>query len=129
MLTQKAVDEDEEQLRGLARELTEDQRKVFYQDLKDQLRDPDTYAALNWFFIAGLHHFYLGRWLMGLFDLAIFTLGFLLILGGQTWLGLVLIFLVSCWELWALFRAQIIVQDWNNRIFRKLLIRRGISGR
>lgn len=127
MLHQRDVDAEEECLREQANSLPDEQRKAFYCDVKRQLRDPDTYAALNWFFLAGLHHFYLGRWGRGLFNLAVFLAGVVLIILQQIWLGIALIVLVSVWELWALFRAQIIVQNWNNQLYRRLLGRYGVQ--
>lgn len=126
MLNQQDVNAEEERLRQLANTLSDEQRKEFYRDVKRQLRDPDTYAVFNWFFLAGLHHFYLGRWGRGLLNLAVFLLGVALIIVQLVWLGITLIVLVSVWELWALFRAQIIVQDWNNQLYRRLLKRYGI---
>lgn len=123
MLKQQEVDAEEERLSELARQLPEAQRKAFYQEVKRELRDPDTYAALNWFFIAGLHHFYLGRWVRGIVDLGLFLFGVALIIAQLTWPGVALILLVSAWELWALFRSQIIVQDWNNKLYQRLLSR------
>ncbi|MAT52813.1 MAG: hypothetical protein CMK32_16675 [Porticoccaceae bacterium] len=121
MLHQRDVDADEERLRTAVAALKDEQRRVFYERARNRLRDPDTYAALNWFFLAGLHHFYLGRWWLGLLDLGVFLLGVVLIVAGLVWPGIGLILCVSVLELWALFRAQIIVQDWNNRIYRSLL--------
>lgn len=123
MLNQRDVNAEEERLRALAAALPDAQRKAFYQEAKRRLRDPDTYAVLNWFFLAGLHHFYLGKWEWGLLNLAVFTAGIVLMFIQSVWLGLGLILLVSAWELWALFRSQIIVQDWNNRLYRDLLER------
>lgn len=123
MLNQRDVNAEEERLRALAAALPDAQRKAFYQESKRRLRDPDTYAVLNWFFLAGLHHFYLGKWEWGLLNLAVFTAGIVLMFIQSVWLGLGLILLVSAWELWALFRSQIIVQDWNNRLYRDLLER------
>jgi len=37
--------------------------------------------------------------------------------------GVILLAIVYSWELWQLFRSQIIVQDWNNRLYRDLLRR------
>ena len=121
MLHQRDVDAEEERLRTAVAALKDEQRRVFYERARHRLRDPDTYAALNWFFLAGLHHFYLGRWWLGLLDLGVFLLGVVLIVAGLVWPGIGLILCVSVLELWALFRAQIIVQDWNNRIYRSLL--------
>jgi TM2 domain-containing membrane protein YozV len=123
MLDKKAVAAEEERLREEANRLPPASRKAFYQEVSEQLKDPDTYAALNWFFVAGLHHFYLGRWWNGLADLVIFLVGVALIVAGFAVLGVAVILLVSAWELWALFRSQVIVQDWNNKLYRRALER------
>ncbi|MGP9799575.1 TM2 domain-containing protein [Rheinheimera sp. NSM] len=121
MLEQQQVDAEEERLRVLAAALPDQQRQQFYQQLKRELRDPDTYAALNWCFLAGLHHFYLGQWRRGLFNLLVFIAGLVLLFSPWPWLGVVLIVLISVVELWALFRSQIIIQHRNNQIMRRLL--------
>jgi TM2 domain-containing membrane protein YozV len=125
MLNQREVDAEEERLRALAAALPEARRKTFYEEAKRKLRDPDTYAVLNWFCLAGLHHFYLGKWGWGLLNLAVFAAGIVLMVVYSVWLGCALILLVTAWELWALFRAQSIVQDRNNRLYRDLLRRHG----
>jgi hypothetical protein len=48
-------------------------------------------------------------------------MGVFLIIGGQWPIGVGLIVVMSLLELWALFRAQIIVQDYNNRLSRQIL--------
>ena len=116
MLNQEKVDNDEEELRKKIQTLDDESKREFYKIVKTKVKDPDTYAALNWFFIAGLHHFYLGKWLMGLIDLSAFIVGVLLIFLGQLELGVFIILFISVIELWALFRSQIIVQDWNNKV-------------
>ena len=123
MLNQQQVDTEEEQLREQAAALPDEQRNVFYQQLKPLLRDPDTYATLNWCFIAGLHHFYLGQWQRGLVNLLVFTVGIALLFTPLFLLGIAMLILISVAELWALFRAQIIIQDWNNQIMQRLLQR------
>tara|TARA_R110002126_G_scaffold85942_2_gene207610 strand:- start:1371 stop:1742 length:372 start_codon:yes stop_codon:yes gene_type:complete len=123
MLNQQQVDAEEEQLREQVAALPDEQRKVFYQQLKPLLRDPDTYATLNWCFLAGLHHFYLGLWGRGLFNLLVFVLGVALLFTPLILVGIALLVLISVVELWALFRAQIIIQDWNNQLIRRLLQR------
>ncbi len=127
MLRQAEVDVEEDRLRGLASSLPDDKRSAFFRELKQELKDPDTYAVLNWFFLTGLHHFYLGRWLLGAIDLGLFLVGIVLVIYGEIWLGLGLILLVTLAELWALFRAQIIVQDWNNQVYSRLLSRYGLN--
>jgi len=123
MLKQEEVDAEEESLRKAARELSEEQRAEFYRQAGKVVKDPDTYAALNWFFIAGLHHFYLGRWRWGLIDLGALVVAIGCFLVGLVWPAVVLLLIVYSWELWQLFRSQIIVQDWNNRLYRDLLRR------
>lgn len=123
MLNQQQVEAEEELIREQVAALPDEQRKVFYQQLKPLLRDPDTYATLNWCFLAGLHHFYLGQWGRGLFNLLVFVVGVALLFTPLLLAGIALLVLISVAELWALFRAQIIIQDWNNQIMRRLLKR------
>ena len=121
MLDQATVERDEAELSAAVSALSDPQRAEFYTRVKPRLRDPDTYAALNWFFITGIHHFYLGRWIRGGIDLLGFLLGVVLILMGEWALGLLLILAISVIELWELFRSQIIIQHWNNQIYREEL--------
>ena len=125
MLNQEKVDENEEELRKKIQSLDDDTKRKFYKIVKKKVKDPDTYAALNWFFITGLHHFYLGKWLMGFIDLSVLVVGILLMFLGQFELGFFLIVLISLIELWALFRSQIIIQDWNNQIQWKVINKLG----
>ena len=125
MLRQQDIDDEEERLREIAGALPGEQRRAFYREVSRELRDPDTYAALNWFFLVGLHHFYLHRWVRGAVNLGVFLLGVGLLFAQQFFDGIALIVLISVLELWALFRSQIIVQDWNNRVYRRLLERHG----
>lgn len=124
MLKQEDVDAEEESLRKAIRELSEEQRADFYRHAGKAVKDPDTYAALNWFFIAGLHHFYLGRWQWGLIDIGALFVAIGCFAAGQVWAGVALLIVIYSWELIQLFRSQIIVQDWNNRLYRDLLRRR-----
>jgi TM2 domain-containing membrane protein YozV len=121
LLNKDDVERQEEALRKEIMMLSDESRVIFYSAVKKKLKDPDTYAALNWFFVAGLHHFYLGKWIRGLFDLITFILGVGLIIAGHVDVGLALVVIISIIELWALFRSQIIIQDWNNQTYRNEL--------
>lgn len=121
MLSNDEVEQQEEALRKEIMMLSDESKIIFYSTVKKKIKDPDTYAALNWFFVAGLHHFYLGKWIRGLFDLITFILGLALIIAGHVEIGLALIFVISIIELWALFRSQIIIQDLNNQTYRNEL--------
>lgn len=109
--------EEEEQLRKQVRELSTEQRKQFYQLQEKQIKDPDTYAVLNYFFVAGLHHFYLRKYLWGSIDLTLMIVGILTFPIG----GFVLLILLVLLELPQLFMSQRIVQRYNNQVMRDCL--------
>jgi len=121
MLSQDEVNRREEELRQELRELPDDQRKRFYELAEIRVRDPDTYAVLNYLFIAGLHHFYLGKWVRGLFNLAVFVGGVTLLFTEMIRIGLGMILAITVVELYALFRAELIASDHNNRVTEKIL--------
>jgi TM2 domain-containing membrane protein YozV len=121
MLKQNEVDAREEELRLAVRELPDERRKAFYERAEKELKDPDTFAVLNYLFIAGLHHFYLGRWLRGLINLLVFGAGVYLMYLEQWKNGLIIIGIITALELYALFRSQIIVKYYNNRIAADIL--------
>jgi len=121
MLSQETVDQEEELIRQAASQLSDNKRKIYFSIVKKQIKDPDTYAVLNWFFIAGLHHFYLNNWVQGVVDLAIFLVGVILIFAGMEWFGILMILGISIIELYALFRSQIIVKNYNNQVMRNAI--------
>jgi len=121
MLKQDEVDAREEALRLAVRELPDEKRKAFYECAEHELKDPDTFAVLNYLFIAGLHHFYLGHWFRGLINLAVFGGSVYLMYLGQWQNGLILFGIITLLELYALFRSQIIVKDYNNNTSSDIL--------
>lgn len=112
------LQEEEEQLRQQVRELGPEQRKLFYKLQEQQSKDPDTYAALNYFFVAGLHHFYLRKYIWGSIDLTLMIIGIVTFPLG----GFVLLILLVLLELPQLFMAQRIVQRYNNQVMRDCLL-------
>lgn len=121
MLNREAVEQEEERLRQRLAALPDARRKAVYRALQKRLKDPDTYAALNWFFMGGLHHFYLRRWGRGLADIGLVLFGLALLFTPLFVLGLLCWAGVAIWELANLFRSQVIVQDWNNQLTAALL--------
>lgn len=121
MLNQAEVDAREEELRLAIRELPDTKRKAFYERAEHELKDPDTFAVLNYLFIAGLHHFYLGRWFRGLINLAVFSGSVYLIYLGQWRNGFIVFGIITALELYALFRSQIIVKNYNNNTSSEIL--------
>jgi len=128
VLKRQEVESREEQLRLRIRELPDDLKQLYYRQAKSRIKDPDTYAVLNYLGVAGLHHFYVGRWSRGFVNISIFTLG--LLLAGIGLVKLELIYMaigaialaaVLLAELPALFNSQLIIQDHNNGIMQQLL--------
>ena len=54
-LRKEDVANREEAIRQRVGSLEPSLRKTYYQRVGKQIRDPDTYAVLNYFFLAGLH--------------------------------------------------------------------------
>jgi len=121
VLDQATVQAEEESLRVDVAALPDEQRKQFYAIVKKNLKDPDTFAVLNYLFVTGLHHFYLGYWLRGTINVIAFIGGISLIASGLWTIGLGVIVGVSVLEVYALFRSQLIVQDYNNQVMRNNL--------
>lgn len=111
---------DEERIRKMVRELADDKRSRFFREVEKQLKDPDTYATLNFLFIAGLHHFYLGKWVRGFINLGIFLTGFVMLFTSLAGVGLLLLIVITAVELKALFQSQTVVQDYNNGVMERI---------
>ena len=119
MLNAEAIENDTNKLRDDIAGLSDAERAEYYRGIKPLLRDPDTYATLNYLLISGLHRFYLGQYFAGSIEL-LCTIAGIALLFVEPLLGIALVVLVSLIELWALFRSQAIVQDFNNRAGRRL---------
>ncbi|GAD02341.1 hypothetical protein [Agarivorans albus] len=121
MLNREQVEQRQEQLREQIALLPQEQRKHFYQLWQKQVKDPDSYAVLNYLLLAGLHHFYLGKWLRGAVNLVISIIAILLVALGAGLLGLGLLVAITIVELPALFRSELVVLDYNNQQMQQLL--------
>jgi TM2 domain-containing membrane protein YozV len=120
MKSKETIQVDEERIRKWVRELPDDKRLQFFQQTEQALKDPDTYAVLNYLFIAGLHHFYLGKWLRGCINLSVFITGAVLLFMHFTAAGLLLLTGITVIELKDLFYSQLVVQDYNNEAMEKI---------
>jgi TM2 domain-containing membrane protein YozV len=122
MVDNERMEEAEERLRNLIHALPQETKQEYYRRIRRRTKDPDTYAALNWSLIAGLHHFYLGNWLRGVIDLATLITGLALTFWTEWVLaGILLIAVLSLFELWELFNSQMIVRRHNLEQSRRLL--------
>lgn len=121
-MSAREAEAEEERLRVAVRTLSDDQRRRFYDIATPRLRDPDTYAVLNWSLLAGMHHFYLGRWLRGSATLLCFIGGVAALFSDALrWPALLVLLLILVIELSELFRSQTIVRNHNNRVMARSL--------
>ncbi len=118
-LRKEDVADREEAIRKRVAALEPSLRKTYFKRVAKQIRDPDTYAVLNYFFLAGLHHMYLGKWLRGLVNLVVLLTGIGLMIVGMP--GYWLIVFILLVELMALFRSEVIVNDHNNNVSERIL--------
>ena len=121
MTTDEAL-QKEESLRVRASELEDSKRKIYYARLNKLLKDPDTYAVLNWIFLAGLHHFYLRNYLRGSINLFVFIIGLILLFNSYFLYGSIVIGVILVTELYELFFSQSIVLEYNNKVSEQILL-------
>ena len=114
---------EEERLRGEIAKLPNDLKKQYYNIEKSNIKDPDTYAVLNWFFVAGLHHFYLGNNSRGLFNAVVMLVGLLTI--QFFYVGIILIIGIMLFEVPQLFYCQKIVHEYNVNVMKDALVEVG----
>lgn len=106
------LEKNEEQLRKQVNALPETQKKAFYKLQSERLKDPDTYATLNFFFLGGFHHCYLGKYTLFAIELTLLTLSMIGFFLGYPSLLCILILLVI-YELPQLFFSQKIARQHN----------------
>ena len=113
---------EENQLREQIASLSVEQKRQYYAQELQYIKDPDTYAALNWVFIAGLHHFYLGKWQRGLVNLVLMFTGLFFYFSGIFSLfGAVIVLFVFLIELPQLFMSENVIHRYNNQLMKELL--------
>ncbi|MCF7484258.1 hypothetical protein L3V31_21465 [Vibrio sp. J1-1] len=120
------LEQKEELLRSQVNSLPETQKKEFYERQSKKLKDPDTYATLNWFFLGGFHHCYLGKYALFAFELTLLTISIIgLILGHSS--ALFILVLLVVYELPQLFFSQKIARQHNYKLSCKIFndVRRG----
>jgi TM2 domain-containing membrane protein YozV len=117
MMTMDDLKNEEDELRKVISALSTEQKKEYYRLEESRIKDPDTYAVLNYFFLAGLHHFYLGKYAPGVLNLIAMLIGLVFF----EFYGWVLFVIVIVIELPQLFRSQTIVQKYNNNVMRETL--------
>ncbi|WP_375320704.1 hypothetical protein [Aliivibrio logei] len=114
------LEEKEELLRKQVAELSSEERKIFYQKQSEQLKDPDTYATLNYLFLGGFHHLYLEKYLWFFGELLALILSLFLIFSGENF-GFCILIAIAIIELPQLFFSQKIARDHNYKLSCALL--------
>jgi len=105
-----------QQLNGLSKE----QRKSFYEVQSQNLKDPDTYAALNWLFLGGIHHLYLKKYALFAMELILLTVSVIgFFLGHAS--SIYIIILLCVYELPQLFFSQKIARQYNYNLSCNIL--------
>ena len=117
MMNSEELKAKEDALRKEIATLPPQQKKEYFTKELKALKDPDTYAVLNYTFLAGLHHFYLSNYTRGCINLLVMLVGILFI---KTF-GIILFFAVIIIELPQLFRSQFIVQKYNVEMMQRTL--------
>jgi hypothetical protein len=113
---------EEEQLITQISELTIEQKRHYYALEVEQVKDLDTYAKLSWFFLIGLHHFYLGKWQRGSLNLLLILLSIVFFFSSMhIMFGGSLIILTIMIELPQLLNSKKIMYSYNNQIMKALL--------
>ncbi|HAS8241415.1 TPA: hypothetical protein I7681_20665 [Vibrio vulnificus] len=120
------LEKKEELLRSQVNSLPENQKKEFYELQSKRLKDPDTYATLNWFFLGGFHHCYLGKYALFVLELTLLTVSIIgLVLGHSS--ALLILVLLVVYELPQLFFSQKIARQHNYKLSCEIFndVRRG----
>ncbi|WP_417761574.1 TM2 domain-containing protein [Shewanella sp.] len=110
----------EDALRQQVNALPEPQRKQYYAEQSKRLKDPDTYATLNWLFLGGIHHCYLGKYALFAVEFLLLVISLVLIIAGYHFLFWV-IAAIAVFELPQLFYSQRIVRIYNYRLSLDIL--------
>ncbi|WP_394247082.1 hypothetical protein [Vibrio profundi] len=109
------LEQNEELLRQQVNALPESQKKEFYHRQSKMLKDPDTYATLNWFFLGGFHHCYLRKYALFVIEITLLIVSVIgLFLDHSS--ALFILVLLVIYELPQLFFSQKIARQYNYQI-------------
>ncbi|MES3008765.1 MAG: TM2 domain-containing protein [Pseudomonadota bacterium] len=124
MFSEKELNLEETELREQVSLLTPAQHEKYLQMERSLRKHPSTYAALNCFFLLGLHHFYLRRWPRGILDLLLSSIAlYALFVAGSPAYGGALLLAVAIIEVPQLLNYEHLVHSYNNQMMRRCLRR------
>lgn len=124
MFSEKELNLEESDLRQQIAALSTAEQERYHRLAAASLKNPDTYAMLNWLFLLGIHHFYLHRWLRGVINLILTSVALYLLItqDARAYAG-VLLLAVAIIEVPQLLNYEHIVHAFNNRSMRSCLKR------
>ena len=114
------LEDQEEQLRSRVNALTTEQKKNYYRQQAVQLKDPDTYASLNWLFLGGFHHLYLKKYRLFAIEFSCLIMAIIGLFLGFHYVVYLLI-AIAIFELPQLFFSQKIARQYNYQVSSELL--------
>ncbi len=124
MFSEKELNLEETELREQVSLLAPAQREQYLQMEQSLRKRPGTYAALNWFFLLGLHHFYLRRWPRGILDLLLTSVALYVLFNTDSpAYGGALLLAVAIIEVPQLLNYEHLVHSHNNQMMRRCLRR------
>jgi hypothetical protein len=115
----EALEAQEEELKQQVNGLTQRQKKRYFAEQTRQLKDPDTYAVLNWAFLGGFHHLYLRKYRLFIVECTLLVIAIIGLVMSQPYFALILVGLVL-FELPQLFLAQKIARQYNYHVSRSI---------
>jgi len=102
--------------------LDDSTKKKFYQAYETNLKDPDTFATLCYFFVVGLHYAYLKRYPSALIVMVLMATGiYTLTCNHESIMGWFIVISILLLEISNLFQSQSIVAKYNLELMRSLL--------
>jgi len=116
-MNMQQVKHKEDKLKKQIAELTPEQQKHYFFLEQERLKKPGTYGVLKYFFLGGLHHFYLGKTLFGMINLIMTMIGIVFI---QSFGWILFVFILIA-ELPKLFKGPVVVQKYNNKVMATIL--------
>ena len=109
------LEQKEALLNKKVQRLSDEQKRVFYREQSELLKDPDTYAALNWLFLGGIHHCYLGKYRLFAIEITLLIIAIIGFIVANPY-AIYLLLLLALYEMPYLFFSQKIARQHNHEI-------------
>jgi TM2 domain-containing membrane protein YozV len=125
MVKMSDLNKQADEIRDQVFALPNEKQKIYYQKELEQVRDPDTYAALNYAFVLGLHHLYLGKYVTFLVEMVILIVGVFLAtfpeFSVQFIVGVIFMSYIGIKGVYELFRSEQKIMQYNLSKMNKIL--------